>query len=118
VVAEDVPVTVPVLCTTALGIAATATLIVAAGTRASAAPAVEAATEMPRQTGDQILLLPGLRQLKSGAQLLQLGDGLRMRGQINQALTRVGNESKASGEVMSVTPQGAIIRKLSQLSRS
>jgi hypothetical protein len=83
VVAEDVPVTVPALCSAALGVAAAATIVVA-GTRASAAPAVEAATEMPRQPVDQILLLPDLRPLKSGAQLLQLGDGLRARGQTNQ----------------------------------
>jgi hypothetical protein len=93
VVAEDVPVTVPALCTAALGIAAAA-IVVAAGTGASAAPAVEAATEMPHQTVDQILLLPGLRQLKSGAQFLQLGDGLHARGQRNQ----MQRESKASGK--------------------
>jgi hypothetical protein len=82
VVAKDVPVTVPALCTAALGVAAAAPLVVAAGTRAGAAPAsIEAATEMPHQTVDQILLLPGLRQLKSGA---QLGDGLRARGPTNQ----------------------------------
>jgi len=84
VVAEQVPVAVPPLCTAAIGITATIALVVAAGTSASAAPATEAATEMPRQTVDQILLLPGLRQLKSGAQLLQLGDGLLVRGQTNQ----------------------------------
>jgi hypothetical protein len=85
VVAEDVPVAVPALCAAALGVAtATAAAVVAAGTSASAAPAAGAAAEMPRQTVDQILLLPGLRQLKSGAQLLQLGDGLRARGQANQ----------------------------------
>jgi hypothetical protein len=84
VVAEQVPVAVPSLCTAALGITAAAAIVVAAGTSASAAPAAEAATEMPRQTVDQILLLPGLRQLISGAQLLQLGDGLRARGQTNQ----------------------------------
>jgi hypothetical protein len=84
VVAEDLPVTVPALCTAAaLGVTAAA-LVVAAGTSASAAPAIEAATEMPHQTVDQILLLPGLRQLKSGAQLLQLGDGLHARGPTNQ----------------------------------
>jgi hypothetical protein len=83
VVAEDLPVTVPALFTAALGVTAAAAVI-AAGTSASAAPAIEAATEMPRQTVDQILLLPGLRQLISGAQLLQLGDGLRARGQTNQ----------------------------------
>jgi hypothetical protein len=89
--------TVPALCTAALGVAATAALAVAADTGASAAPAVEAATEMPRQTVDQILLLPGLRQLKSGAQLLQLGDGLRARGPKNQTQ----RESKATvGTVM------------------
>jgi hypothetical protein len=82
-VAEDVPVAVPLLCTDTLGVTATAIVIVA-GARASAAPAVEAAAEMPRQTVDQILLLPGLWQLISGAQLLQLGDGLRARGQTNQ----------------------------------
>ena len=81
VVAEDVPVTVPPLCTAALGVAAAAAIVVAAGARASAAPAAEAAAEMPRQTVDQILLLPGLRQLISAAQLLQLGDGLRARGE-------------------------------------
>ena len=75
--------TVPALCTAALGVAAAA-LVVAADTSASAAPATGAATEMPRQTVDQILLLPGLRQLKSGAQLLQLGDGLHARGPTNQ----------------------------------
>jgi hypothetical protein len=48
------------LCTAALGVAATAAIVV--DTRASAAPAAGAATEMPRQTVDQILLLPGLRQ--------------------------------------------------------
>jgi hypothetical protein len=79
VVAEDVPVAVTVLCTAALGAAAATALVVAADTCASAAPAAEAAAEMPRQTVDQILLLPGLRQLISGAQLLQLGDGLRAR---------------------------------------
>jgi hypothetical protein len=79
VVAEDVPVAVPSLCTAALGVTATTALVVAADTSASAAPTIEAVTEMPRQTVDQILLLPGLRQLKSGAQLLQLGDGLRAR---------------------------------------
>jgi hypothetical protein len=84
VVAEDVPVTVPALCTAALGVTAAAALVVAADTGASAATAIEAATEMPHQTVDQILLLPGLRQLKSGAQLLQLGDGLRARGPTNQ----------------------------------
>jgi hypothetical protein len=72
VVAKDVPVTLPALCTAALGVTAAAALVVAAG------------TEMPHQTVDQILLLPGLRQLKSGAQLLQLGDGLRARGPTNQ----------------------------------
>jgi hypothetical protein len=86
VVADYLPVTVPALCTTALGVTATATatIVVTAGTRASAAPAAETAAEMPRQTVDQILLLPGLRQLKSGAQLLQLGDRLRARGPTNQ----------------------------------
>jgi hypothetical protein len=84
VVAEDVPVAVPALCTAALGVTAATAIVVVAGARARAAPAVEAAAEMPRQTVDQILLLPGLRQLESGAQLLQLGDGLRARGQRNQ----------------------------------
>jgi hypothetical protein len=88
VVAEDVPVMVPALCTAALGVTAAA-LVAAAGTSASAAPAVEATTEVPCQTVDQILLLPGLRQLKSGA---QLGDGLRARGPTNQTQ----RESKAS----------------------
>jgi hypothetical protein len=76
------PVAVPVLCTAALGVTATTAIaiVVTAGTSASDAPAADAAAEMPRQTVDQILLLPGLRQLKSGAQLLQLGDGLRARG--------------------------------------
>jgi hypothetical protein len=77
-------VAVPSLCTAAVGVTATTALVVTVDTSASAAPAVEAATEMPRQTVDQILLLPGLRQLISGAQLLQLGDGLRARGQRNQ----------------------------------
>jgi hypothetical protein len=86
VVAEDVPVAVPVLCTAAaLGVAATAAIVVAAGTSASAAAAAGAAAQMPRQTVDQILLLPGLRQLISGAQLLQLGDGLRARGQTRRS---------------------------------
>jgi hypothetical protein len=84
VVAEDVPVAVPPLCTAALGVTAAAAIVVAADTRASAASAAEAATEMPHQTVDQILLLPGLRQLISGAQLLQLGDGLLARGQTHQ----------------------------------
>jgi sulfite reductase beta subunit-like hemoprotein len=85
VVAEDVPVTVPRLfCTSTYDVAAAAAIVVAAGTRASAAPATEAASEMLRQTVNQILLLPGLRQLKAGAQLLQLGDGLRACGQTNQ----------------------------------
>jgi hypothetical protein len=84
VVAEDAPVAVPALCTAALGVTATTALVVAADTGTSTAPAIAAATEMPRQTVDQILLLPGLRQLKSGAQLLQLGDGLHARGQRNQ----------------------------------
>ena len=83
VVAEDVPVAVPLLCTAARRVIAAA-IVVVADTSASAAPAVEDATEMPRQTVDQILLLPGLRQLISGAQLLQLGDGLRARGHRNQ----------------------------------
>jgi hypothetical protein len=82
VVAEDVPVTVPPLfCTSTHDIAAaTAAIVVAADTHASAAPAAEAATEMLRQTVDQILLLPGLWQLKSGAQLHPHGDGPRARG--------------------------------------
>jgi hypothetical protein len=84
VVAEDVPVAVPALCTTALGVAAAAAIVVAEDTCASAAPAAESAIEMLCQTADQILLLPSLRQLISGAQLLQLGDGLRARGQTNQ----------------------------------
>jgi hypothetical protein len=84
VVAEDVPVTVAALCTAALGVTAADTIVVAAGTRASAAPSAGAAAEMPRQTVDQILFLPGLRQLISGAQLLQLGDGLRARGRTDQ----------------------------------
>jgi hypothetical protein len=84
VVAEDVPVAVPPLFTAALVVAAAAAAAaaVATGPSASAAPAVEDVAQMPRQTVDQILLLPGLRQLESGAQLLQLGDGLR--GQTNQ----------------------------------
>jgi hypothetical protein len=80
VVAEQVPVAVPPLCTAALRVTAAA-LVVAADTSASAAPALKDATEMRRQTVDQILLLPGLRQLISAAQLLQLGDGLRARGE-------------------------------------
>ena len=84
VVAEQVPVAVPPLCTATLGVTATTALVVAADTSASAALAVEAVAEMPRQTVDQILLLPGLRQMKSGAQLLQLGHGLRARGQTHQ----------------------------------
>jgi hypothetical protein len=85
--AEDPPATAPPHFTAAaLGVAAAAApLAVAADTSASAAPAAGAATEMQRQTVDQILLLPGLRQLISGAQLLQLGDSLRARGQTNQA---------------------------------
>ena len=75
--------TVPALCTAALGVIAAA-LVVTVDTSASTAPTIEAATEMPRQTVDQILLLPGLRQLISGAQLLQLGHGLCARGQTNQ----------------------------------
>jgi hypothetical protein len=77
-------VAVPALCTAARGVATAAAIVAAAGARASAAPAVEDATEVPRQTVDQVLLLPGLRQQKSGTQLLQLGDGLRARGQRNQ----------------------------------
>jgi hypothetical protein len=84
VVAQQVPVAVPPLCTAALGVTSTTTIIVAAATSASAAAAAGAATEMPRQTVHQILLLAGLRQLILGAQLLQLGDGLRARGQTNQ----------------------------------
>jgi hypothetical protein len=76
-------VAVPLLCTAALGVTAAA-IVVTVDTSASAAPAVEDATEMPRQTVDQILLLPGLWQLKSGAQLLQLSHGLRARGQTHQ----------------------------------
>jgi hypothetical protein len=76
--------TIPALRTAARSVAAAAAAIVVADSRASAAPAAGAAAEMPRQTVDQILLLPGLRQLISGAQLLQLGDGLRARGQANQ----------------------------------
>jgi hypothetical protein len=90
VVADDVPVAVPALCTAALGVAAAAAaaaIAVTAGASTSAVPAAEACAEMPRQTVDQILLLPSLRQLKSGAQLLQLGDGLRARGQTNQRRT-------------------------------
>ncbi len=68
--------TVPALCTAALGVAAAAAIVVAADTGASAAPTAEAATEMPRQTVDQVLLLPGLRQSHLRAQLLQLRDGL------------------------------------------
>jgi hypothetical protein len=79
VVAEDVPMAVPALCTAAVGVTAPAAIGIAADTRASAAPAAGAAAEMPRQTVDQILFLPGLRQLIAGAQLLQLGDGLRAR---------------------------------------
>jgi hypothetical protein len=60
VVAEQVPVAVPPLTTAVLGVTAAAALVVAAGTGASAAPAVEAVTKMPHQTVDQILLLPGL----------------------------------------------------------
>jgi hypothetical protein len=84
VVADYLPVAVAVFCTAALGVTAAAAIVVAAGARASAAPAIEAAAEMPRQTVNQILLLPGLLQLKSGAQLLQLGDGLCARGPTNQ----------------------------------
>jgi hypothetical protein len=84
VVAEDVPVAVPALCTAALGVTAATAIIAAADTGASAAPSAEAATEMPRQTVDQIPRLPGLRQLILGAQLLQLVDGLRAHGQTNQ----------------------------------
>jgi hypothetical protein len=83
VVAEQVPVAVPPLCAAALRVTTTA-IVVTVITSASAAPAVEDATEMPRQTVDQILLLPGLRQLESDAQLLQLGCGLRARGQTHQ----------------------------------
>ena len=83
VVAEQMPVAVAALCTAALGITAAA-LVVTVDTSASAAPAVEAATEMPRQTVEQILLLPGLRQLKLGAHLLQLSHVLRARGQTHQ----------------------------------
>jgi hypothetical protein len=68
-----------------------------ATTSASAAPAAEAATGVLHQPVDQILLLPGLRQLKSGAQLLQLGDGLRACGQTTPDVARVGHELKASG---------------------
>jgi hypothetical protein len=77
-------VAVPALCTAARGVATTAAIVAAAGARASAAPAVEDATEVPRQTVDQVLLLPGLRQQKSGTQILQLSHGLRARGQRNQ----------------------------------
>jgi hypothetical protein len=84
VVAEDVPMAVAAFCTAIIGITAAAPIAVAADTRASAAPSAGAATEMPRQTVDQILLLPGLRQLISGAQLLELGDSLCARGQTNQ----------------------------------
>ena len=75
--AEDVPVTVPPHFTAAaLGVAAAAAIVVA-GTSASAAPAVEAATWVLRQPVDQILLLPGLRQSRLRAELLQIRDGLR-----------------------------------------
>jgi hypothetical protein len=52
-----------------------------ATTSASAAPAAEAATAvMHQQPVDQILLLPGLRQFKLRAELLQLRDGLQPNG--------------------------------------
>jgi hypothetical protein len=77
VVAEDLPVAVPALCTAALGVAAAAAIAVTAGASTSAVPAAEAAAEMPRQTVDQILLFPSLR----------LSHGLRARGQTNQRRT-------------------------------
>jgi hypothetical protein len=71
--------------------------------------------------------------LKSGAQLLQLGDGLRARGQTNQTKRELITCSRPVGRIMHwqqkrrrecgdtraihvcVTAQGAIIRKLAAL---
>ena len=91
VVAEDVPVTVTPHFTATLGVAAAAA-IVAAGTSASAAPAVEAANRVQHhQPVDQILLLPGLRQFESRAELLQLRDGLRARAHTTSDEAWVGH---------------------------
>jgi hypothetical protein len=77
-------VAVPPHCAAALGVATAAATVVATCTSPSAAPAVEAAVGVPCQPVDQILLRPGLRQFQSGAEILQVGDGLRARGQTHQ----------------------------------
>jgi hypothetical protein len=78
-------VAVPPHCAAYLGVAAAAAAaVVVACTSASAAPAVEAAAGVPCQPVDEILLRPGLRQFQSGAELLQVGDGLRARGRTHQ----------------------------------
>jgi hypothetical protein len=67
---------------------AAATTIVVAGTSASSA--VEAAIGVLLQPVDQIMLLPGLRQFKSRAELLQLRDGLHARTNTSDE-TQVGH---------------------------
>jgi hypothetical protein len=70
---------VPAHSATALATAAPAAiLITGTSTSASAAgAAVDAATGVPRQPVDQVLLLPAFRQCRLRAELLQLRDSLR-----------------------------------------
>ena len=74
---------VPAYCANALATAAAAAIVVAgtststSTSAAGAGAAVDAATGVPRQPVDQVLLLPALRQCRLRAELLQLRDGLR-----------------------------------------
>ena len=76
VLADDCTMAVPAHCTAALGLAAAAA-IVAAGAIAGSASAGRAASAVPLQSVDQLLLLPGLPHSRLRAELLQLRDGLR-----------------------------------------
>jgi hypothetical protein len=76
VLADDATMAVPAHSTPALGLAAAA--IVAVGASAgSTTAAVDAASVVPLQPVDQLLLLPGLPHSRLRAELLQLRDGLR-----------------------------------------
>jgi hypothetical protein len=75
--AEDVPTTVPAYLSTAARTSTAPTLVTVAGAPPAPAPAVHAHAAVLRQLVDEVLLLPGLRQSRVRAQLLQLRDGLR-----------------------------------------
>jgi hypothetical protein len=93
VLTDDVTMVVPAHCTASFGLA-TAAIAVTCASAGPTTSAVDAASTVPLQPVDQLLLLPGLPHSRLRAELLQLRDGLRAGKHKAKRVSLVGEGSR------------------------